>query len=80
MFASHPQLAGLLRNIDSLRGEDREEALERALGVHVPAIGTQPSIGSKLDDDTIALRALAEAVELAVRGDKSDALGLDWGD
>ncbi len=31
-------------------------------------------------EDTRALRELAEAIEAAVRGGKEDALGLDWGD
>lgn len=50
------------------------------MGVNAPTIGTEPPLGSKLDEDTLALRTLAEAVECAVRGDKLDALGLDWGD
>ncbi|KAF4599186.1 hypothetical protein EYR40_006276 [Pleurotus pulmonarius] len=32
----------------------------------------------QLPEDVVALRALAEAVEVAVRGGKQDALGLDW--
>lgn len=79
-MTKYPQLATLLRNIDSLRGDEREDALERALGVNAPAIGTEPPLGSKLDEDTLSLRTLAEAVEGAVRGDKVDSLGLDWGD
>ena len=31
-----------------------------------------------LDEDTKAFRALAEAVEEAVRGAREDVLGLDW--
>ncbi|KAI0948963.1 hypothetical protein AcW1_008692 [Taiwanofungus camphoratus] len=74
-LASHPQLPGLLRSIDQLRGPDREEALEQALGV-------SPSIGARAqsEEDTRALRELAEAIEAAVRGGKQAVLGLDWGD
>jgi hypothetical protein len=57
---------------------DRERALQRALGVIEPEITTHTN--TQLDNDTLALRALAEAVEHAVRGDKEDALGLDWGE
>lgn len=32
-LASHPRLKDVLRQIDSLRGQQREEALQRALGV-----------------------------------------------
>lgn len=34
----------------------------------------------ELDEDTKALRELAEAIEAAVRGDNEQALGLNWGD
>lgn len=33
VLASHPRLKEMLRKIDSLRGQEREEALQRALGV-----------------------------------------------
>ncbi|EIN11241.1 hypothetical protein PUNSTDRAFT_63454 [Punctularia strigosozonata HHB-11173 SS5] len=80
-LAAHPRLNQLLTSIDALRGRDREAELERALGVspagedgrHNPTIAYE-------DGDTIALRELAEAIEAAVRGDKRDTLGLDWGD
>ncbi|KAH9948631.1 hypothetical protein B0H21DRAFT_732342 [Amylocystis lapponica] len=71
-LAAHPRLPALLRSLDQLRGPDREDALQRALGV-VPAGAAPP------EDDTLALRGLAEAVEAAVRGGKQDVLGLDWG-
>lgn len=46
---------------------------------------TNPEIIDKarnveLEEDTLALRALAEAIEEVVRGDKEDALGLNWGE
>jgi hypothetical protein len=66
-------------SIDKLRGPDREHALQRALGVTAPEI--VPNAGSvELSEDVLALRALAEAVEAAVRGGKEGALGLDWGE
>jgi hypothetical protein len=69
-----------LTSIDKLRGRDREEALQRALGVAVPDIIAQGSIKAPEDnEDVLALRELTEAVEAAVRGSKQDALGLDWG-
>ena len=90
-LASNPNLPDLLRSIDSLRGEDREEALQRALGVSsadVHGVGltatsgrAQPRAGAAYpEEDVRALRQLAEAVEAAVRGGREDVLGLDWGD
>ncbi|CAK5265401.1 unnamed protein product [Mycena citricolor] len=76
-LVEHPNLPALLRSIDTLRGPDREDALHRALGVSAPDIsGAKPGAG--LSDDVLALRALAEAVEAAVRGGKEGSLGLDW--
>ncbi|EED85096.1 predicted protein [Postia placenta Mad-698-R] len=75
-LVSSPQLPTLLRSIDQLRGPEREEALERALGI-APADRQAPA---QPEEDTRALRVLAEAVEAAVRGGKHDVLGLDWGD
>ncbi|KIK90918.1 hypothetical protein PAXRUDRAFT_150840 [Paxillus rubicundulus Ve08.2h10] len=77
---SHPQLVGLLTNIDKLRGAEREEALQRALGVDSRQLKNDVSRPLELDEDTRALRALAEAVEGAVRGGKEGTLGLDWDD
>ncbi|KAJ7286187.1 hypothetical protein C8J57DRAFT_1446831 [Mycena rebaudengoi] len=78
-LAAHPNLPALLVSIDKLRGPDREHALQRALGVTAPEI--VPNAGSvELSEDVLALRALAEAVEAAVRGGKEGALGLDWGE
>ncbi|KAJ7122062.1 hypothetical protein C8R43DRAFT_1033024 [Mycena crocata] len=78
-LAAHPNLPELLTSIDKLRGPDREDALQRALGVTAPEI-TPSNRGHELSEDVIALRALAEAVEAAVRGGKEGALGLDWGE
>ncbi|EIM82866.1 uncharacterized protein STEHIDRAFT_102293 [Stereum hirsutum FP-91666 SS1] len=77
-LASHPRLKDVLRKIDSLRGQEREEALQRALGVsQYDARGA----GGYVEEDKVALRELAEAVETAVRGGKEGVtLGLDWGD
>ncbi|KAJ6498729.1 hypothetical protein C8R45DRAFT_93251 [Mycena sanguinolenta] len=76
-LAAHPNLPALLTSIDKLRGPDREHALQRALGVTAPDIVA--THGVELTEDVLALRALAEAVEAAVRGQTEGALGLDWG-
>ncbi|KAL6301254.1 hypothetical protein BKA93DRAFT_471383 [Sparassis latifolia] len=76
-LASHPQLPELLRSLDQVRGADREEALQRALGVGDPSNRTSEG---RSEEDIRALRELAEAVEAAVRSGKPDVLGLDWGD
>ncbi|KAF8199991.1 hypothetical protein K438DRAFT_1671933 [Mycena galopus ATCC 62051] len=78
-LATHSNLPALLVSIDKLRGPDREHALQRALGVTAPEIATHGS-GGELSEDVLALRALAEAVEAAVRGERAGALGLDWGE
>lgn len=80
-LASNPQLPALLRSVDALRGFDREEALERMLGVSGGGGQGSTLLGSgQAEEDMHALRELAEAVEGAVRGGKQDVLGLDWGD
>ncbi|GLB45076.1 hypothetical protein LshimejAT787_1901540 [Lyophyllum shimeji] len=76
-LAKHPGLKQLLRSVDSLRGYDREHALQRALGVAAPDI-KDISAPKELSEDVVALRELAEAVEAAVRGGQESALGLDW--
>ncbi|KAG6902106.1 hypothetical protein C0995_004286 [Termitomyces sp. Mi166 len=79
ILAAHPNLKTLLTSIDSLRGNDRERALQRALGVSavdIKDISTRAP--GELGEDRLALRELAEAVEGAVRGGKDGALGLDW--
>lgn len=76
VFTEHPDLKPLLRSIDSLRGREREEALQCALGVsqanHTGA--TKLGIG---EEDIEAMRQLSSTVEAAIRGDKPSALGLD---
>ncbi|PBL00221.1 hypothetical protein ARMGADRAFT_1006459 [Armillaria gallica] len=79
VLSAHPNLPALLTSIDNLRGQNRDLALQRALGVTDPQFvdRTRPV---QLEEDALALRALAEAVEDAVRGEQKDALGLNWGD
>ncbi|KAI0081990.1 hypothetical protein K474DRAFT_1586794 [Panus rudis PR-1116 ss-1] len=77
VIAANPRLRDILRSIDQLHGEDRQEALQRALGVSSADV-RPPGIPD--EEDIQALRRLAEAVEAAVRGGKHDVLGLDWGD
>ena len=81
VLAAHPNLSSLLTAIDKLRGPDREDALQHALGVNVEQLRDPSGApdSSKLDEDAIALRKLAEVVEEAVRGGKTGVLGLDWG-
>jgi hypothetical protein len=67
-----------LSTIDTFRGREREEALQRALGVTAHDISNQFK-GAELDDDVLALRKFAEAVEAVVRGNNGMALGLNWG-
>jgi hypothetical protein len=72
----------MLTAIDTLRGPDREEELQHALGVVPPNMRRTNGGPSILytDDDMRALRQLAEAVEGEVRGTRDGMLGLDWGD
>jgi len=78
-LSEHPSLKPLLRSIDSLRGTEREAALQRALGVS-PA-GHHGDLGiDRLGiegDDVKAVRQLSSAIEGAIRGDRPGALGLD---
>ncbi|KAF8813947.1 hypothetical protein BYT27DRAFT_7230873 [Phlegmacium glaucopus] len=76
---THKSLPELLTSIDKLRGSERDEALQRALGVTAPEIDDQLH-PPKLSDDVLALRELAEAIEAAVRGGDESALGLNWGE
>ncbi|KAI9437533.1 hypothetical protein H4582DRAFT_2150593 [Lactarius indigo] len=82
----HPGLKELLRAIDKLRGPAREEALQASLGVsRSQANGRDAENAEQLygvrigEEERRAMRELAEATEMAVRGNES-ILGLDWGD
>ncbi|KAH0828121.1 hypothetical protein J3R83DRAFT_3792 [Lanmaoa asiatica] len=77
ILRSNPRLCDLLISIDALRGSEREEGLQRALGVDSRLLKNDDA-GTPLDEDTRAFRELAEAVEVAVRAGREDALGLDW--
>lgn len=78
ILAEHKNLPGLLTSIDKLRGIERQEALQRALGVTAPEIEDQLR-RSEPSEEVLALRALAEAIEGAVRGGNETTLGLNWG-
>ena len=69
-----------MTSIDKLRGPERDEALQRALGITAPEIDDQLRPSNNLSDDILALRELAEAIETAVRGRDQSALGLNWGE
>lgn len=88
LLTANPRLRTLLTSIDKLRGPEREGALQRALGIDsrhggrwkLGNINETQMQGHETDDDTKAFRMLAEAIETAVRGGRSDVLGLDWDD
>ncbi|KAL9711470.1 hypothetical protein Ac2012v2_004541 [Leucoagaricus gongylophorus] len=75
----HENLPNLLTSIDKLRGDEREDALHKALGVTPPDIDDWRK-PKGVDEDILALRELAEAVEVAIRGGNETALGLNWED
>jgi len=79
ILAAHKSLPELLTSIDRLRGPERGQALQRALGITPPEIDDQLR-PPELSDDVLALRELAEAIEAAVRGSEQSALGLNWGE
>lgn len=80
VLTTNPRLKDILRSIDGLQGSAREQELEKILGVALDGHGRPVSGGD--EGDMKALRALAEAVEQAVRGEKAEGevRGLDWGD
>lgn len=80
ILESKKNLPELLTTIDRLRGRDREEALQKALGVTASDVGGDQPEAKQPGEDVLALRELAEAIESAVRGGNADALGLNWGD
>ena len=74
---AHPRLKEVLRTIDGLRGTEREEALQHALGVSRREIGSE--IGEGIGEgERRAMRGLAEAIEGACREKEEGTLGLDW--
>ncbi|TDL24287.1 hypothetical protein BD410DRAFT_820434 [Rickenella mellea] len=75
-----PRLPQLLRSIDNLRGSERYEALQRVLGVTQGVNNSnRPEFADDIDEeDAKALKSFATAIEKAVRGERKDALGLDW--
>ena len=86
-LTAHPKLKELLRTIDGLEGSAREEALQAALGVSRGDVGRGGGSGSGREieivgigeEERLAMRGLAEAVECAVRRESRDELfGLDW--
>ncbi|KAJ8586178.1 hypothetical protein M405DRAFT_729723 [Rhizopogon salebrosus TDB-379] len=80
VLESNPGLSELLTSVDKLRGPERGDALQRALGVDARQLNHDLLGPQELSEDTRALRQLAEAVEAAVRGGKEGVLGLDWDD
>jgi hypothetical protein len=79
LLMSRQSLRELLISLDKLRGQEREDALQKALGVTAAHIERQTQL-AELGDEVFALRELAEAIEAAVRGENKATLGLDWGD
>jgi hypothetical protein len=81
-------LPSLLRKLDALRGPDREEQLHAALGVAPGQQSFDLTVGQGSasvasargysPQEMTMLRALAQAVEGAVRSGKEEELGLDW--
>jgi hypothetical protein len=76
-----------LRTIDGLRGTEREEALQLALGLSRQDVGQgRGEIVSEIEESGIGegerhgMRGLVEAIEAAVRASRDGhLLGLDWG-
>lgn len=79
ILSEHPDLKPLLRSVDSLRGREREETLQSALGVS-QANDQGHSGANRLgigQENIEAMRQLSSAIEVAIRGDRPSALGLD---
>ena len=89
-LTANPGLKEVLRTIDGLRGSEREEALQAALGVSRRDVGRGSAgagageggeIGSVVgigEEERHEMRGLAEAIEAAVRRSREGLLGLDW--
>ena len=67
------------RTFDKLRGHERDEALQRALGITATEIDDQLR-PPNLSDSILAMWELAEAIEAAVRGGDQSVLGLNFGE
>jgi len=82
ILVAHPRLTDSLISIDKLQGPRREDALQRALGINIEHLRdpSDAKISPELDEDVIAFRKLAEAIEMEVRGGKEGGLGFDWGE
>lgn len=76
ILSSNPNLKSVLRQVEELRGSDREEALEQLLGVSVRKHGLISLKAS--EDDIKAMKEFSEALEKCIRGNEEDARGLDW--
>ncbi|KAF8627846.1 hypothetical protein AX15_004262 [Amanita polypyramis BW_CC] len=79
VLASYPSLKDLLTSIDKFRGAERDQALQKALGVTPADVDARTQPGEP-SENIAPLRELAEAIEEAVRGKNTSALGLNWGD
>ena len=78
-LTGHPKLKDTLQSIDRLRGPAREEALQACLGVSRSDVTSSVGSGIRVgEEEKEAMRELTEAIEAAVRGNREDALGLDW--
>jgi zinc finger HIT domain-containing protein 3 len=92
LLNENPKFTELLTQLDQLRGQERESALQQVLGTTSPGSSSSTATGfgrntsgrtNSLDyteEHTKLLRSLTEAVDAIVRGGKSDALGLEWGE
>jgi hypothetical protein len=78
-LTGRPKLKDTLQSIDRLRGPAREEALQACLGVSRSDVTSSVGGGIRVgEEEKEAMGELAEAIEAAVRGNREDALGLDW--
>lgn len=79
VLSENPDLKPLLHSIDSLRGREREEAIQCALGVSQENHrGDSGSSRLEIGKGEIeAMRQLSSTVETVIRGDRPSVLGLD---
>ncbi|KAG6807376.1 hypothetical protein H0H92_007795, partial [Tricholoma furcatifolium] len=64
LLTANPNLKDLLISIDSLRDQEWEDSLQRALGVAVPDV-RDLSAYKELSEDVLTLREFAEVIESA---------------